>query len=53
MKKPVALTLGATVLVLVYLIPVYWMVATSLKLPSDVFNSPPDIIPSPPRSRPT
>lgn len=47
MKKPFALTVAATALVLVYLIPVYWMVATSLKEPADVFNVPPDIIPTP------
>lgn len=47
MRKSYALTIGATLLVAAYLIPVYWMVATSLKLPADVFNSPPDIIPSP------
>ena len=47
MTKRTALTTGSLVLVLVYLLPVYWMVATSLKLQSDIFNSPPDIIPSP------
>ncbi|WP_226899793.1 carbohydrate ABC transporter permease [Nonomuraea phyllanthi] len=31
----------------VYVVPVYWMVATSLKQPGDVFASPPDLIPSP------
>lgn len=47
MQKKTLLTGGATLLVIAYLIPVYWMVATSLKLPSDIFNSPPDIFPSP------
>ncbi|GAA3643321.1 carbohydrate ABC transporter permease [Nonomuraea antimicrobica] len=30
-----------------YIVPVYWMVATSLKLPGDIFASPPDLVPSP------
>ncbi|WP_114854219.1 carbohydrate ABC transporter permease [Brachybacterium sp. YJGR34] len=47
MQRPAVLTVAATVLVLIYLVPVYWMVATSLKLPADVFATPPDIIPSP------
>lgn len=38
----------ALLFVLVYLFPVYWMVATSLKTSSAIFASPPQIVPSPP-----
>jgi multiple sugar transport system permease protein len=35
-------------IVMIYLFPVYWMVATSLKPPADIFASPPKFIPWPP-----
>ena len=35
----------ASAIVVVYLFPVYWMVATSLKTAGDVFASPPQLIP--------
>jgi multiple sugar transport system permease protein len=35
----------ASAIVVVYLFPVYWMVATSLKTSADVFASPPQLIP--------
>jgi multiple sugar transport system permease protein len=40
-------TLVATLFVLAYLFPVYWMVATSLKTSSAIFATPPQLIPSP------
>jgi multiple sugar transport system permease protein len=42
-----ARTLVATLLVLAYLFPVYWMLATSLKTSSAIFAVPPQIVPSP------
>ncbi|MFD0660034.1 carbohydrate ABC transporter permease [Thermocatellispora tengchongensis] len=36
-----------TLLAALYVVPVYWMVATSLKRPGDIFASPPDLVPSP------
>ncbi|MGH3360445.1 MAG: carbohydrate ABC transporter permease, partial [Nocardioidaceae bacterium] len=36
------------VVTVTYLIPVYWMVNTSLKEAGDIFASPPDLIPLPP-----
>jgi hypothetical protein len=47
-KRGLGLSLAGLAIALVYLIPVYWMVATSLKEPGDVFNSPPDLVPTPP-----
>jgi len=41
-------TLLATLIVITYLFPVYWMVATSLKTNAGVYASPPQIIPWPP-----
>ena len=41
-------TLIATLLVLVYLFPVYWMVATSLKTSAAIFATPPQVVPLPP-----
>jgi multiple sugar transport system permease protein len=35
------------IVVAIYLFPVYWMVATSLKSPADIFASPPKFIPWP------
>lgn len=41
-------TLIGTLILLVYLFPVYWMVATSLKEFSDIFAVPPQLFPAPP-----
>lgn len=41
-------TLIASAIVLVYLLPVFWMVSTSIKTPGDVFASPPQLIPTHP-----
>jgi ABC-type glycerol-3-phosphate transport system permease component len=41
-------TLLAALIVVAYLFPVYWMVATSLKSSSAVFETPPQLIPWPP-----
>ncbi|MEA2583917.1 MAG: multiple sugar transport system permease protein [Thermomicrobiales bacterium] len=41
-------TLLALVAVIVYLFPVYWMVATSIKSPPAIFASPPQVIPEHP-----
>ena len=38
----------ALVIVVIYLFPVYWMVATSLKTPTEIFASPPKFVPIPP-----
>ena len=38
----------ALVIVVIYLFPVYWMVATSLKTPAEIFSSPPKFVPIPP-----
>jgi multiple sugar transport system permease protein len=43
-----ARTVVAILFVLVYLFPVYWMVATSLKSKGAIFAVPPEIIPIPP-----
>ena len=40
-------TLVAMLFVIVYLFPVYWMVATSLKTSGAIFASPPQVVPSP------
>jgi multiple sugar transport system permease protein len=40
--------LVAVLFVLVYLFPVYWMVATSLKTSAAIFATPPQVVPSPP-----
>lgn len=42
----------ATLLVGVYLFPVYWMVATSLKAQRDIFAVPPKLVPWPPDFEP-
>jgi multiple sugar transport system permease protein len=44
--KPAA-TAGGIVIVGLYLFPVYWMIATSLKSSGQIFDIPPRIIPSP------
>lgn len=41
-------TLLATLIVIAYLFPVYWMVATSLKTSAAIFETPPRLIPWPP-----
>jgi multiple sugar transport system permease protein len=41
-------TLLGAVIVIAYLFPVYWMVATSLKTNAGVYASPPQIVPWPP-----
>lgn len=41
-------TLLGTVIVVIYLFPVYWMVATSLKSFEDIFAAPPQLVPLPP-----
>jgi len=38
----------ALIIVVIYLFPVYWMVATSLKTPAEIFASPPKFVPIPP-----
>lgn len=42
-----AIQLVGLVVVLIYLVPVYWMVATSLKRSEDVFAVPPSLLPDP------
>ena len=41
-------TLLSTVIIVAYLFPVYWMVATSLKTNTGIYASPPQIVPWPP-----
>src|SRR5215210_6451028 len=41
-------TLLGIVIVALYVFPVYWMVATSLKSSKDIFAVPPHLVPSPP-----
>ena len=41
-------TIIATVFVMLYLFPVYWMVATSFKSRGDIFAVPPKLLPIPP-----
>jgi multiple sugar transport system permease protein len=43
-----AKTFVAAVLVALYLFPVYWMIATSLKSSGDIFATPPKLFPIPP-----
>ena len=40
-------TLLGSLIVLVFLFPVFWMVSTSLKAPAGIFATPPALIPSP------
>lgn len=40
-------TLIGTLFVALFLFPVFWMVSTSLKTPSDIFATPPHLIPTP------
>lgn len=41
-------TLVGVLIVALFLFPVYWMVATSLKTPPAIFSSPPSLVPTPP-----
>ena len=41
-------TLVGALIVVLYLFPAYWMVATSLKSGADIFADPPHLVPSPP-----
>jgi multiple sugar transport system permease protein len=47
-RKGYPRTILATAFVLIYLFPVYWMVATSLKSRGDIFATPPKLFPIPP-----
>ena len=47
-RRPWRWTLVGLVVTVVYLVPVYWMVATSVKPLSDIFASPPTLLPIPP-----
>jgi multiple sugar transport system permease protein len=40
-------TLAGTLIVIVFLFPVFWMVSTSLKSPAAIFATPPTLIPTP------
>jgi multiple sugar transport system permease protein len=40
-------TLVGTLVVIVFLFPVFWMVSTSLKSPAAIFSTPPALIPTP------
>ena len=44
-RKGYPRTILATLFVLLYLFPVYWMVATSLKSKGDIFAVPPKLFP--------
>lgn len=44
-RRRYGLTILAGLIAAIYLFPVYWMVATSLKTPTDIFASPPQFIP--------
>jgi multiple sugar transport system permease protein len=46
-RRGYAKTLIGTLFVMVYLFPVYWMVATSLKTGAAIFATPPQVVPSP------
>jgi multiple sugar transport system permease protein len=41
-------TIAGSIFVMIYLFPVYWMVATSLKSAGDIFAVPPALVPIPP-----
>lgn len=47
-RKGYPRTILATAFVALYLFPVYWMVATSLKSKGDIFAAPPKLFPIPP-----
>ncbi|MFF7654012.1 carbohydrate ABC transporter permease [Streptomyces sp. NPDC007983] len=47
-RHPWLLTLVAGVITAFFLLPLYWMIATSLKRPDEVLSSPPQWFPSPP-----
>ena len=46
-KRPWLWSIVAFALAVVYLFPVYWMIATSLKEPATLFRYPPDVVPNP------
>jgi len=46
-REGYASTLTGSLLVLVFLFPVFWMVSTSLKSPAAIFATPPTLIPTP------
>lgn len=43
--KQYMLLLGAIIITMIFLFPIYWMITTSIKPMSDIFTSPPMIIP--------
>ncbi len=45
-KKNLALNITSVLLLIVLLLPLYWMIATSLKYEKEVFASPPTLFPS-------
>ncbi len=45
-------TLLGVLILVVYLFPVYWMIATSLKSFGDIFDVPPELVPIPPTVEP-
>lgn len=47
--KRVAFYLAALVLLIPFVLPLWWMVATSLKTPAEVFQIPPSLFPSDPQ----
>lgn len=47
-RKGYPKTILATLFILAYLFPVYWMVVTSFKTKSDIFAVPPKLVPIPP-----
>jgi len=47
-ERGLGITVACAAMVAIYLFPVYWMVATSLKPQKDVFAVPPKIVPWPP-----
>jgi multiple sugar transport system permease protein len=47
-RKGYLKTIAGTIFVMIYLFPVYWMVATSLKSAGDIFAVPPALVPIPP-----
>lgn len=47
-RRTAPLTVASFLIAALYLVPVYWMVATSLKQADDVFQIPPELVPSPP-----
>jgi len=46
-RSPLLLTIVSVVVAVVYLFPVYWMIATSLKTSASLFRYPPQLLPDP------